>query len=202
MEVFIKEPSEYSHVPDPNRLHIVRLKNILKERGASSDEGDTTILFDVLHKVPLSVSANLSTNEALLQTIRREQPAIPLDHNGRLPLILLRQTERGENFIFYEDESMVIFTCDKNLLICPKSYYQLFTVHGIYSSQIIPLVYVLLIGKDTNDYNKFFEQLMLHYDYDPESILVGFESGTLKSTKAVFPDAIQIGNRYTIFFPI
>ncbi|CAF1091814.1 unnamed protein product [Rotaria sordida] len=207
MELFIKEPSEHSHVPDPNRLHIVRLKNKLKERSASSDEGGTTILVDVLRKVPLSVSANLPTNEALLQTIRRERPAIQLDHNDRLPLIL-RQTDRGENFIFYEDESMVIFTCDKNLLIlnqckhwfmdgtfsiCPKSYYQLFTVHGMYSSQIIPLVYVLLIGKDTNDYNKFFEQLMLHYDYDPESILVDFESGTLKSTKAVFPDAIQIG---------
>ncbi|CAF1568068.1 unnamed protein product [Rotaria sordida] len=91
MEVFIKEPSEHSHVPDPNRLHIVRLKNKLKERSASSDEGGTTILFDVLHKVPLSVSANLSTNEALLQTIHRERPTIQLDHNGRLPLI------RGRN---------------------------------------------------------------------------------------------------------
>ncbi|CAF1340274.1 unnamed protein product [Rotaria sordida] len=92
MEVFVKEPSEHSHVPDPNRLHIVRLKNKLKERSASSDEGGTTILFDVLRKVPLSVSANLPTNEALLQTIRRERPAIQLDHNGRLPLIL-RQTD-------------------------------------------------------------------------------------------------------------
>ncbi|CAF1560987.1 unnamed protein product, partial [Rotaria sordida] len=162
-KVFIKEPTEHSHAPDPNRLHIIQLKNELKERSASSDEGTATILFDVLRKVPLNVSANLPTNEALLQTIRRERPAIQIDHNGRLPLIL-RQTDRGENFIFYEDESMVIFTCDKNLLvlnqckhwfmdgtfsICPKNYYQLFTVHGMYSSQIIPLVYVLLIGKDT-----------------------------------------------------
>ncbi|CAF3543271.1 unnamed protein product, partial [Rotaria sp. Silwood2] len=85
-------------------------------RSASSDVGGTTILYDVLRKVSLSVSANLPTNEALLQTIRRERPAIQLDQNGRLSLIL-RQTDRGENFIFYEDESMVIFTCDKNLLV-------------------------------------------------------------------------------------
>ena len=64
----------------------------------------------------------------------------------------------------------------------------------MYSLQIIPLVYVLLIGKDTNDYNSFFEQLLLQHDYQPESILLDFESATLKSCRAMFPDAIQIGN--------
>jgi hypothetical protein len=64
----------------------------------------------------------------------------------------------------------------------------------MYSLQIIPLVYVLLIGKGTDDYNSLFEQLLLKYDYEPESILVDFESATLKSTKALFPDAIQTGN--------
>ena len=41
----------------------------------------------------------------------------------------------------------------------------------MYSCQIIPLVYALLIGKETNDYNKFFEQLLLKHDNEPESIL-------------------------------
>ncbi len=39
-----------------------------------------------------------------------------LDYNGRLPL-LLRQTDRGENFVLFEDDSMVIFTWDKNLFV-------------------------------------------------------------------------------------
>ena len=64
----------------------------------------------------------------------------------------------------------------------------------MYSCQIIPLIYVLLIGKEINDYNKFFEQLLLKHDYEPESILVDFENATLKSTKTMFPDAIQHGN--------
>jgi hypothetical protein len=63
----------------------------------------------------------------------------------------------------------------------------------MYSLQIIPLVYVLLIGKNTDDYDKFFEQLLSHYDYEPESILVDFESATLKSTNSIFPQAVQIG---------
>ncbi len=39
MQVLIKEPSEHSHAPDPDRLHVIRLKNEIKLRGASSDEG-------------------------------------------------------------------------------------------------------------------------------------------------------------------
>ena len=30
MEVFLKEPSEHSHAPDPNRIHIIRLRNEIK----------------------------------------------------------------------------------------------------------------------------------------------------------------------------
>ena len=71
----------------------------------------------------------------------------------------------------------------------------------MYSCQIIPLVYVLLIGKETNDYNKFFEQLLLKHDYESESILIDFENTTLKSTKAMFSDAIQLDSfeLYCIF---
>ena len=63
----------------------------------------------------------------------------------------------------------------------------------MYLLQIIPLVYVLLIGKSIDDYDRFLEQLLLQYDYEPESILVDFESATLKSTTIIFPDAVQIG---------
>ena len=64
----------------------------------------------------------------------------------------------------------------------------------MYFYQISPLVYALLIGKETNDYNKFFEQLLLKHDYEPESILVDFENAALKSTKIIFSDAIQLSN--------
>ena len=42
---------------------------------------------------------------------------------------------------------------------------------------------------------------MLKHDYEPESILVDFENATLKSTKTMFPDAIQLGNfQLYVFF--
>jgi hypothetical protein len=116
MDAFMKEPSEHTHAPDPDQVHIIRLKNEIKGRSASSDETTSTILFDALRTIPLNVVAGLPTNDALMQTIRRERPPIQLDENGHLPL-LFRQTDRGENFVLYEDDSMVIFTCDKNLSV-------------------------------------------------------------------------------------
>ena len=58
MNEFIKELSEHSHVPDANRLDIIRVKNEIKIRGASSDEGASAILSDVfiqLHWLSLLV---------------------------------------------------------------------------------------------------------------------------------------------------
>jgi len=116
MQVLIKEPSEHSHAPDPDRLHVIRLKNEIKLRGASSDEEASTILFDALRSTPLTAAPYLPTIEALLQIIRRERPAEQLNHQGCLPL-QLRQTDRDDDFILYEDNSMVIFTCHKNLSV-------------------------------------------------------------------------------------
>ena len=117
----MKEPSEHTHAPDPGRVHVIRLKNELKARGKSSDEATSTILFEALRTIPLNVVADLPTNNALMQTIRRERPTIQLDENGDLPLAF-RQIDRDENFVLYEDDSMVIFACDKNLSVlkeCP-----------------------------------------------------------------------------------
>ena len=57
----------------------------------------------------------------------------------------------------------------------------------------IPLVYGLLIGKRTEDYNAFFEKVLEQDDFRPESILTDNESATIKSVKALFPNILHIG---------
>ena len=107
MNEFIKEPSKHSHISDPHRCHIIKI------RSASSDEKASTILYDVLRATPLAVTAALPSAEVLLQTSRRERKPIQLGHNG-LSTLMLRETDRGENFVHYEDDSMIIFTCENN----------------------------------------------------------------------------------------
>ena len=68
------------------------------------------------------------------------------------------------------------------------------TLHGLFKSQVIPLVYGLLIGKKASDYDNVFEIAMEHDNFNPESILTDFESGTIKSVKSLFPRALHKGN--------
>ena len=70
----------------------------------------------------------------------------------------------------------------------------MFTLHGLFKSQVIPLVYGLLIGKSSSDYDQFFERIMEEDDFDPDSILTDFESGTIKSVRTLFPNVGHKGN--------
>ena len=65
--------------------------------------------------------------------------------------------------------------------MCPEDFYQMFTLHGLFESQIIPLVYGLLVGKKTTDYDHFFQRIMDEDDFNPETILSDFEAATIKS---------------------
>ena len=78
--------------------------------------------------------------------------------------------------------------------MCPDDFDQLFTLHSLLKSVVIPLVYALLIGKNATDYkNIFFEKVLTEDDFKPESILSDFASGTIKTIKEMFPNAIHRG---------
>ncbi len=67
------------------------------------------------------------------------------------------------------------------------------------SSVVIPLVYGLLVGKSTKDYNSFLEKVLEQDDFQPESIQTDFESGTLKSIKESLPNVSHKGMVYINF---
>jgi hypothetical protein len=70
----------------------------------------------------------------------------------------------------------------------------MFTLHGFFKSQIITLIYGLLIGKKTDDCNHCFEKVLEKDNFDPESILTDFETGTIKSVESLFPNVLHKGN--------
>ena len=69
----------------------------------------------------------------------------------------------------------------------------MFTLHGLFKSQIIPLVYGLLLGKKATDYDNFFEYILKEDDFHPESILTDFEAATIKSVHSLFPNILHKG---------
>ena len=68
--------------------------------------------------------------------------------------------------------------------MCPDDYYQLVTLHAMMTNAIIPLVYGLLIGKSSEDYNLFFENVLVQDN---------FETGTIKSVREMLPNLIHKG---------
>ena len=57
----------------------------------------------------------------------------------------------------------------------------------------IPLVYGLLIGKSSEDYNLFFEKVLAQDHFQPKSIMTDFETGTIKSVKYMLPNVLYKG---------
>ncbi|CAF1517507.1 unnamed protein product, partial [Rotaria sordida] len=205
MDSFLSEPTTHTHAPDPERIPAIEVKNQVKIKAATSNEASSSILHSSLRFMPLSAVGSLPSSDSLMRTIRRQRPKLCSDPNTRVPNNL-RKTDRGEEFILYEDNEMIIFTTKTNLSllknckhwfmggtfkVCPDEFYQLFTLHALLKSVIIPLVYGLLIGKNATDYTKFFEKVLEQDDFEPASILSDFESGTIKTIKEVFPNIIH-----------
>lgn len=226
MDTFLSLPTTHCHAPDPDLIPAIQLKSDIKARAVTTDEQTSSILHNALRTYPLSAAGQLPKTDALLLTIRRQRTAPALDPDGHLPE-KLRKTDRGEDFILFESEKLIIFTTKSNLSIlkqykhwfadgtfkvsyqltilsslfnclflckvCPDDFYQLFTLHAMMANTVIPLVYGLLIGKSANDYNLFFEKVLELDNFQPDSIMTDFETGTIKSIKDMLPAVLHKG---------
>ena len=122
------------------------------------------------------------------------------------------QTKNGQRLLLRSDgdqDKILIFVTDTMLqrlptvetlymdgtfAVCPRIFYQLFTVNIILSGQQFPAVYALLPNKSRATYNRFFtllkEELQnLGITLRPPRVLVDFELGLLQAVKLHFPDA-------------
>jgi FLYWCH zinc finger domain len=189
MDAIVSGPTEHCHAPNHDHIPVVELRNQIKSRSADSEEPSSAILHTAIRSFPLDSSGQLPKTETLLRTIRRQRQGEAPNPDNLLP-DHLKVTDRGDNFVLHEDKTLIIFTTDSNLSVlksckhwfadgtfkvCPEDFYQMFTLHGLFKSQIIPLVYGLLIGKKTSDYDQFFKLVMDQGDFNPESILTDFE---------------------------
>ena len=208
MDAIVSDPTQHCHASNPDLIPVVELRNQIIARSAESEEPSSAILHSAIRSFPLDAAGQLPKTDTLLRTIRRQREAEPSNPDNLLP-DHLKLTDRGDNFVLHEDKALIIFTTESNLSVlksckhwftdgtfkvCPEDFYKMFTLHGLFKSQIIPLVYGLLIGKKTSDYDQFFKLIMDQGDFNPESILTDFESATIKSIKGTFPRALHKGN--------
>ncbi|CAF0934932.1 unnamed protein product [Rotaria sordida] len=120
MDSFLSEPTAHSHASDPERIPAIDLKNQIKIKAATSNEASSSILHSSLRLMPLSAAGSLPTPDSLMKTIRRQRSTPYTDSNQGLP-DKLRKTDRGEEFILFEDDEMIIFTTKTNLSLLKNS---------------------------------------------------------------------------------
>ena len=75
----------------------------------------------------------------------------------------------------------------------------MFTLHRLFKSQIIPLVYGLLVGKNSTDYERFFQCIIEEDDFNPQSILTEFDAAAIKEINSLFHNVSHKGNKITFF---
>ncbi|CAF4950134.1 unnamed protein product, partial [Rotaria magnacalcarata] len=192
MGALILLPTSHCHAPQPD---------------SRTDESASTIIHSTLRTYPLSDAGEHPKNEPLMLVIQRQRTTETVDPDGRLPG-KFRKTYRDEGLILHEDKKLIIFTkktnlyilkqnkhwfADRTFKVCLDDYYQLFTLHSMMTNAITPLVYGLLTGKSAEDYNLFIEKMLEQDNFQPESIMTDFETGTIKLVKDMLPNILHKG---------
>ena len=90
-------------------------------------------------------------------------------------------------------EAMTVY-CDGTFSVCPRLFYQLFTIHCIKHGKQFPLVYFLLPSKSRETYNMaflLFKEICQNYsiDLDPQQVKTDFELALVQSLAISFPNA-------------
>ncbi|CAF1216868.1 unnamed protein product [Rotaria sordida] len=120
MDVFLSQPTTHNHAPNPDRIPVIQLHNEVKQRAATTDEPTSSILHSALRTFPLRAAGELPRTDIIIQTIRRQRTTPAIIPSGHLPEDL-KKTYRGEDFLLYEDNEMIIFTTKTNLSILKQS---------------------------------------------------------------------------------
>jgi len=145
-----------------------------------------------------------------VRNISEAVPANPQTLNFEIPNEF-RLTLNGDNFLLYDsgdsgiyEDRIILFSTERNLSLlkdsehwfsggtffsCPNLFYQFYTIHSVFHSDIIPLVYVLLPDKKEITYIKLFQALKsLKPDLCSKSFMVDFEKVVTNAIKNEFPN--------------
>lgn len=194
-----RQPTDHSHPSDPSRIISIKTVQEIKFRAKNTEEHTSTIIQNCTSIFPLDAAGSLPKKETLSRMIRRERKLPDGDElTDELKLSL-----RGDNFILYESQDMVIMATDRNLDCLQMSEhwfsdgtfdvaplgFQLYTIHCLLvNSSTVPLVYILANNRSKESYDFIFSTLKSRRQLDPVSITVDFERSAIISIRENFPD--------------
>lgn len=160
-----------------------------------------------------AVARSLPTYQTVKDTLYRERrkklPPLPTTRRDLNMANEWMQTSAGENFALInegEDDRIMAFCtydnlrylcdaetifCDGTFYVCPKIFYQLYTIHAMIDGQMFPLVFCLLPDKKQVTYTRLFTRLRdaaraKQMELSPRMIQMDFEQASRLAAESVF----------------
>ncbi|KAB0803048.1 hypothetical protein PPYR_00018 [Photinus pyralis] len=219
----VKTVTHHNHAAQAARPAAIRLVTTVKERAATTQESPHQIIANVIPQAHADVAAIMPKKDALKKTIRRarrdeEAPALP---RNMQELVIPRGFSEividGEvqQFLMYDSENqlmpgrILIFSTRSNLHLlaqsqewfadgtfstAPAIFEQLYTLHAIKNSAVVPLVYALLPNKTRATYVTFLQQLKrLQPGLQPTQLMTDFELAAMQAFELEFPGILKTG---------
>ena len=98
-----------------------------------------------------------------------------------------------EEYLKKLSQADVLFM-DGTFYTAPSMFCQLYTIHGLWHGQMIPLVYVLLPNKTRETYTRMFRLLQdaliaRNIIWSPNSFQIDFELAVIRAIEMLFPNA-------------
>ena len=103
-----KNSDNHSHPPNEARMSALKVIVNMKDRSLKSDEAPSSVINNCTKDLPLSICGALPVKDSLARSVRRTRVRASVNED-------LTVTTRGDRFLWYESESVQIYTTSRNL---------------------------------------------------------------------------------------
>jgi len=190
------------------------MSSIAKKYKTSADQQEIVVQFPSFNEVRCQLSRHRTAQHIPVTDPRNIPDELRVTLRGRqLPV---GDVNHGERFLLYEGDGgrLLIFCartelqilhqskyviCDGTFEMAPDDSYQLYTVHGFYHAESVPLVWALLPNKSAATYKEMWtaiqESLMREFGNigSIQYFLTDFELAAIQAIQNVFPEAVVKG---------
>uniref|UniRef100_A0A6P7GX96 Uncharacterized protein LOC114343419 n=1 Tax=Diabrotica virgifera virgifera TaxID=50390 RepID=A0A6P7GX96_DIAVI len=210
----VVKSTSHNHVADASILEAKKACNRMKELAHQVDLTTQGIIATVSQEVSVGATGQLPSISSLkrtLQNTRQRVEAIPANPRSLTELIIPEEYTRnnnGEPFLLFDsgpnEQRILIFSTERNLTLMascehwyadgtftctPLLFGQLYTIHGVQYSNVIPTVFALLPNKTQATYTRLFHELKtLRPGLRPTTIMVDYEIAAINALQQEFPE--------------
>ncbi|CAF3132957.1 unnamed protein product [Rotaria sp. Silwood2] len=158
----------------------------IRTRVITTHEGTQSVIDNCLKDTSDEMVALLPNFKHIKRNIQRQRkkndlPQVPQDKHFTMIPTILTITLRKDIFLQFDSGP------DGTFKVTPLIFSQLYTIHGVYRSNVFPLIFALLPDKQQQSYQRLIKELRhLCPAWFSKSIMVDFEKGAINAFEEEF----------------